>query len=1009
MSRNYLLGPLSADQSSLGQSALASGHCRIFNSASHQNLTIAPADSWSSILERVPAGWQPDFLVLNLGGAAIPPALWDTPIPIVGLATDWPLCWHYYRRVLSRCDLVLTDLPGVELLTRAGHAQVRSATLSGLPESALDEADPNRPRDIDILFVGDLDVDVHPESLAWVGRLGRLASRWKVVIRAGVVGEASRSLLGRARVVFNRSRYGECNQFAFDAAAAGALLFQEAGNREVPAFFGDRRECVLYHEHDLESLLDHYLSAEAERRTLAEAARRKVREFTAKALWDRALGTIEQEWETLAQRCRQRPRPNPEELLVGRCWQALSTDASADPGLLDDLGRAVNERPSAELSNALGVMLAKFGRGVRMASDCFRKAVAADTTHFVAALNLVEALAELGESALATEGARHVLVDLDRGLDPRFLDAPHFPPQIDAFRVEWERAAFLHAGSTAQEARAKTELIHWRLHALLADLTGDMIHFQEAALARPGVARTRAALGCALGRAGRFAESLPHLRHAVEANPLDADAARALAQSLTEVKDSAGRDALAQLRRDLARAAPGLIRQDAWFAETPPSAAQAIQAEWGSARATRYTLPAVAANLVSGTNGTNHKPAATVARQKTALTMIVRNEEHNLAACLTTVRDLVDDAVVVDTGSTDRTKEIAHRFGARVFDFPWVDSFSAARNEALRHAVGSWAFWMDADDRLDEENRRKLRALLGGLGNENAAYVMKCLCVAGPDGEGETDVGHVRLFRLRPDVRWDYRVHEQILPAVKGSGAEVRWSDVVIRHVGYTDTPLRNRKLDRDLRLLELEFAERPDSPFTLFNLGSNYRAHNRPAEALEALQKSLSLSHPQDSIVRKLYALIAQCYRQVDRAKDALASVLAGREHYPDDPELLLLEGQLRYEARDLHAAVAVLLRLIGGSEGAHFASVVPGLRGFRARHLLGVVYRDLGKAAEAESVLRLAVNEAPGFLPAGTALAELLASQGRREEADDVLRHIEKQPNGAAAAAVLRSRFNC
>jgi glycosyltransferase involved in cell wall biosynthesis len=154
--------------------------------------------------------------------------------------------------------------------------------------------------------------------------------------------------------------------------------------------------------------------------------------------------------------------------------------------------------------------------------------------------------------------------------------------------------------------------------------------------------------------------------------------------------------------------------------------------------------------------------------------MIVKNEEHNLFACLECCADLVDEIVIVDTGSTDRTRELAEKFGARVFDFPWQDSFSAARNESIRHATGQWIFWMDADDRIDEENRAKLRRLFGGLKEEMAAYLLTCRVLPAGSGKSVRLVDHTRLFPNHPKVRWSYRVHEQILPAVMRLGGAAR-------------------------------------------------------------------------------------------------------------------------------------------------------------------------------------------------------------------------------------------
>ena len=103
--------------------------------------------------------------------------------------------------------------------------------------------------------------------------------------------------------------------------------------------------------------------------------------------------------------------------------------------------------------------------------------------------------------------------------------------------------------------------------------------------------------------------------------------------------------------------------------------------------------------------------ASGAGKAKVSLTMIVRNEEHNLPHCLESVRGLFDEIVVVDTGSTDRTKEIAAGFGANVVEFAWIDDFAAARNVALGNATGDYAFWLDADDVVEPPERIKLEEL----------------------------------------------------------------------------------------------------------------------------------------------------------------------------------------------------------------------------------------------------------------------------------------------------------
>ena len=170
------------------------------------------------------------------------------------------------------------------------------------------------------------------------------------------------------------------------------------------------------------------------------------------------------------------------------------------------------------------------------------------------------------------------------------------------------------------------------------------------------------------------------------------------------------------------------------------------------------------------------------------------------------------------------------------------------------------------DDVVDPGQREKLQALFDGLRRgDEAAHVIRCSCDPGPNGDGgQTVVDHIRLFPLREDVRWTYRVHEQILPALRRANVPVRWTDITVRHTGYTDPALRERKLRRDCKILLEELAERPDDPFVRFNLGSIAIERKDWAGALDHLRHSLTRSAPTDSITRKLFALIARAHQMM-------------------------------------------------------------------------------------------------------------------------------------------------
>ncbi len=315
-----------------------------------------------------------------------------------------------------------------------------------------------------------------------------------------------------------------------------------------------------------------------------------------------ALGRIEARWDEVSARAARRREAPAAQDFVTQTAEALGAPAAADPGLATALAGALVRCPrDAGLHNALGLAVALQTTAARAPAEAaraavgyFRRALECDPAHLLAGLNLAEALALSGQKAEAAAQARRTLATLDRGegLAAEALDAGHFPAEYDIFRVEWERAAWSNAGCPQAEAHAKTVLLRWRLNALLADLTGELPRYYEAAVARPDLPATRAALGGALARAGQFREAAAHLRAAVDSNPFDGVAARALFDALGAAGETLLQRRLAEERRLLAQAAPKVVALEKWFVEAAPAGDEL--GRWSSCAATSSTTRASA-------------------------------------------------------------------------------------------------------------------------------------------------------------------------------------------------------------------------------------------------------------------------------------------------------------------------------------------------------------------------------------------------------------------------------
>lgn len=366
-----------------------------------------------------------------------------------------------------------------------------------------------------------------------------------------------------------------------------------------------------------------------------------------------------------------------------------------------------------------------------------------------------------------------------------------------------------------------------------------------------------------------------------------------------------------------------------------------------------------------------------------SLCMIVRDNEDTIRACLESIKPYVNEMIVVDTGSADRTPVICREMGARVEHFPWCDDFSRARNESLKYARGNWIFWMDSDDTIPPECGRGLQALVqAGHSDEVLGYVMQVHCPGRntDDGEEVTIVDHVKLFRNRPDLQFEHRIHEQILPAIRRVGGIVEWTDLFVIHSGADRSPQgEQRKLERDLRILQTELIENPNHPFVLFNLGMTFAHAKRSEDAVPYLEQCLTVSGPEDSHVRKAYSLLVGAHMQADDVAMAIRCCETGLRQFPEDTELQFRAGVLYHRTGRLNEAVSAFEGALKPQSKRRFQSVVRGLDSYLTRHNLALVFEDLEQWNNAEAMWREVLLEQPESRIALRGLGHTMLKQGK------------------------------
>jgi hypothetical protein len=378
--------------------------------------------------------------------------------------------------------------------------------------------------------------------------------------------------------------------------------------------------------------------------------------------------------------------------------------------------------------------------------------------------------------------------------------------------------------------------------------------------------------------------------------------------------------------------------------------------------------------------------------------MIVKNEAANLEACISPVRDLVDEVIVVDTGSADDTRTIASELGARVFEFPWCDSFATARNQAIDHAAGDWIFILDADDRVAPTEVEKLRKLFASLPDRNVGYLMGVVCITADGGVG-TEVEHVRLFRRSPQVRFRYRVHEQIIPDLEAVGGTFESSRVRLIHVGYRDSRAVDDKIARNLALVEKDCAEFPLDPFPNFYRGVMLTELGRHAEAIVALELCKAHVLAGSAMFRSLSYGLAHAQRADGDLPGALETIRDARRANGIDAALACMEAEILIVMDDLPGAGASLVPL-ATRELRDLTT-----QDLRLRALFSEVLLALGHHEAAEQSARDVIAKRPGFGLPWLVLADALLARNAVEELRGLIANLARIRGAEIARIAVRA----
>lgn len=343
--------------------------------------------------------------------------------------------------------------------------------------------------------------------------------------------------------------------------------------------------------------------------------------------------------------------------------------------------------------------------------------------------------------------------------------------------------------------------------------------------------------------------------------------------------------------------------------------------------------------------------------------MIAKNEDNHIEECLKRLRPCRFEIIVVDTGSVDRTVEIAHKYADRVFHFAWCDDFSSARNFSIQQAANDWVLTIDCDEYLENVNLADLEDSLVrnrkavGMVTRNNPYTV----------QGARSIMSERIGRLfnRNFCHYEGTVHEQVR-TLQGKEPDQFSIPLTFYHEGYVEESDKRMRATRNLEMLLHDLVLKGPSPYMYFQLGQNYLSLNDLEKAAHYYKLGIELNtDPSSDFARNMTEAYGYCLMNLAKYDDAM-SLKEYYDQFSDRADFVYLMGMLHMKKGETAEAIAEFEKATKLSTPSR-----KGVNSYRAFFQIADIYESMGDSEKARTYYKKCGN----FEPALRRLKELSA----------------------------------